>query len=119
MPRNILLTSMKSSTNRLPVRYFSVKNEYNSSYCDALLDTEAGIKVVLARHNIDDIYIIAQPDASDSNEDLTPVHLRHGRSLYSSDRSLFSTYHLLQYRLALFADELDPDLKNENDLLDF
>lgn len=108
---------MKNSTNRLPVRYFSVKNEYNSSYCDALLDTEAGIKVVLARHNIDDIYIIAQPDASDSNEDLTPVHLRHGRSLYSSDRSLFSTYHLLQYRLALFADELDPDLKNENDLL--
>ena len=117
MSRNILLTTLSSASNGLPLRFFSVKNEYDSDYCDAFLDTEAGIKVVLARHPIDDIYIIGNTDTSYSSEESGTVSIRYGKNLYSEDSEKFSTYQLLQYRLAQFADEVNRDQKEEDRLL--
>ncbi len=117
MSRNILLTTLSSAANGLPLRFFSVKNEYDSDYCDAFLDTEAGIKVILARHPIDDIYIIGNTDTSYSSEESSTVSIRYGKNLYSEDSGNFSTYQLLQYRLAQFADEVNRDQKEEDRLL--
>ena len=38
MARNILLTSLSAAEDNLPVRYFSIQNEFGSDYCDALFD---------------------------------------------------------------------------------
>ena len=60
MARKILLTSLSAAGNNLPVRFFSVRNEFGYNYCDALLDAEAGIKVALARYNIDEVVIVGE-----------------------------------------------------------
>ena len=117
MSRNILLTTLSSAPHGIPLRFFSVKNEYDSSYCDAFLDTEAGIKVILSRHPIDDVYIIGNTDTSYSSEESGTVSIRYGKNLYSEDSEQFSTYQLLQYRLAQFADEVNRDQKEEDRLL--
>ena len=58
MARNILLTSLFPTETDLPARYFSIRKEFGFDYCDALLDAEAGIKVVLSRYDIDEIIVI-------------------------------------------------------------
>ena len=117
MARNILLTSLSAAENDLPVRYFAVRKEFGFDYCDALLDAEAGIKAFLARNVLDEIIIIGGPDTYKEGDNLDIVSLRNEGSLYSKDRTSFSTYELLRYRLSLYADELSPDVKTENDLL--
>ena len=97
--------------------FFSVRNEFGYNYCDALLDAEAGIKVALARYNIDEVVIIGGADAYDEGDDLTPFSLNHGSGLYSADKSTISTFGLLQYRIAQFADELNLEKKTEEERL--
>ena len=58
MARNILLTSLSAAEHDLPLRYFGMEKEFGFDYCDALLDAEAGIKVVLSRYDIDEIIVI-------------------------------------------------------------
>ena len=118
MARNILLTSLNAMDSNLPVRYFSLQKEFGSDYCDALLDTEAGIKAALARFHIDEVIVIGEAGTCNHQENgLTSVPLTHGRSLYSADKASFSTYDLLLYRLAMYADELAPDHKEQDELL--
>ena len=63
MARKVLLTSLSAAEIRPPFRYYSVRNEFDYSYCDALLDAEASIKAALARYNIDEIIIIGGANA--------------------------------------------------------
>ena len=109
MPRNILLTSLSAADNNLPLRYFSIRNEFGFDYCDALLDAEASIKAMLARFKIDEIYVICGARAYDERDDLKPASLRDGNALYSADKASLSTYGLLKYRLAQYAEELALD----------
>lgn len=109
MARNILLTSLSASDDNLPFRYFSIKNEFGYDYCDALLDTEAGIKAVLARHAIDEVTVIGGAGAYNGEDSLEPASLTDGSRLDSKDKSSFSTYDLLRYRIAQYADELPFD----------
>ncbi len=115
MARNILLTSLSDAENDLPIRYFSIRKEFGFDYCDALLDTEAGIKAMLARYDIDEILVIGGEGTYDEGDDLQPVSLRHGSSMYSKDRTALSTYGLLQYRIAQYADEIPADQEAENE----
>lgn len=117
MGRKILLTSLSAAESNLPVRYFSVRNEFGYSYCDALLDTEASIKAALARYNIDEIIIIGGANAYDAGDDLKPFPLRQGNALYSADKATLSSYSLLRYRIVQFADELSLDRKAEEERL--
>ena len=114
MARNILMTSLSAMDSDLPVRYFSLKKEHGFDYCDALLDTEAGMKAMLARYDLDEIIVIGEAGTDDQESGLDAVPLRHGSALYSADPASFSTYDLLLYRIALFADELTQD-RNEDD----
>ena len=117
MARNILLTSLSAAEDNLPVRYFSIQKEFGFDYCDAVLDAEAGIKAVLARHAIDEVIVIGAAAAYDKEDDLTPAPLTAGSALYQTDRLPSSTYGLLRYRLALYADERPFDHKDEDGLL--
>ena len=114
MSRNILLTSLSAAESTPPLRYFSIRNEFGFDYCDAVLDAEAGIKAVLARYKIDEIIVAGEADTFDEKDSLTPCTLREGSTLYSADRTSFSTYRLLRYRLAQYADELSLDLQAED-----
>jgi len=116
MAWNILLTSLSAAENDLPLRYFSVQNEFGSDYCDVLLDAEAGIKAMLARYDIDEVIVIGEDGSFDEKDELNSVPLRNKDSLYSGDRASFSTYRLLLYRLAQYADELTLDQKQEEEL---
>ena len=117
MAWNILLTSLSAAENDPPLRYFSMQKEFGFDYCDALLDTEAGIKAVLARHRIDEIIVIGGTGSLDEKDELDSVSIRQGSSLYSEDRASYSTYRLLRYRIAQYADELNSDQKAEEELL--
>ena len=117
MARNILLTSLSAAENDLPLQYFSVQNETGFNYCDSLLDAEAGIKTLLARHEIDEIIVIGRDNTYDEKDELDPVPIRDGSRLYSEDLTAFSTYRLLKYRIARYADELPPDRRKEDELL--
>ena len=111
MARSILLTSLSAVENSPPVRYFSFKKEFGFDYCDALLDAEASIKAVLARHPIDEVIVIGGVRACGAEDDLKPVTLGHGSA---ADRISPSTYGLLQYRLAQYANETSPDREAED-----
>ena len=109
MARNILLTSLSTAESGLPVRYYSIRNEFGSDYCDAMLDAEAGIKAMLARYDIDEVVIIGGEGTFDGTDGFTPVSISRGSGLYSKDKNSLSTYELLKYRLAQYADELSLD----------
>ena len=111
MARNILLTSLCAAEDNMPVRFFSIQKEYGFDYCDALLDAEAGIKAVLARHAIDEVIVIGTDDTYDEEDDLKPASLTDTSTLYSADKLPSSTYGMLRYRLAGYADELPFDRK--------
>ena len=117
MAWNILLTSLSAAENDLPLRYYSLQKEFGFDYCAAFLDAEAGIKAVLARHHIDEVIIIGGTGSLDEKDGQDSVSIRQGSSLYLEDRTSFSTYRLLRYRIAQFADELDRDRKREEELL--
>ena len=117
MARNILLTSLSAAEHDLPLRYFGMEKEFGFDYCSALLDAEAGIKAVLARHSIDEVIVIGAADAYDERDERNAVRLGDESSLYSEDRMSFSAYRLLRYRLAQYADELNLDEEAEEKLL--
>ena len=117
MTRKILLTSLSAAESGLPVRYFSIRNESGSDYCDAILDAEAGIKAMLARFDIDEIIVIGAAGSNNEEDDLTPFPLRHGSALYTVDETSLSTYGLLQRRIAKYADEQASNQKEEDRLL--
>ena len=117
MARNILLTSLSAAEHDLPLRYFGMEKEFGFDYCSALMDAEAGIKAVLARHSIDEVIVIGAADAYDERDERNAVRLGDGSSLYSEDRMSFSSYRLLRYRLAQYADELNLDEEAEEKLL--
>ncbi len=117
MVRNILLTSLSPAEKDLCTRYFSFRKEFGFDYCDSLLDAEAGIKAVLSRYDIDEIIIIGAAGSYDENDDLKPVPLRHGRILYSENKTSLSAYGLLLKRIAEYADELPLNHEEEDTLL--
>lgn len=117
MARNILLTSLSPTENKLSSRYYAIKKEFGFDYCDSLLDAEAGIKAVLSRYDIDEIVVIGGAGSHDKEDELKPVALRHGRTLYSENKASLSAYALLQYRIARYADELPQDREEEDALL--
>ena len=86
MVRNILLTSLSAVENDLPLRYYSLQNEFGFEYCDALTDAEAGIKAILAGYDIDEIIVIGGDGAFDEKDELGAVSLLQGSSLYAEDR---------------------------------
>ena len=114
MARSILLTSLSAMERKLPARYFSLQKEYGFDYCEALLDTEAGIKAMLARYDIDEIVVIGEPGTCEKERSMTSVPLRYGSSLYSSDMTSLSTYDLLLYRIAQYTDELSTDPREKD-----
>ena len=81
------------------------------------MDTEAGIKTILARNALNEIIVIGGPDTYKEGDDLGLVSLKNEGSLYSKDRKSFTTYDLFRYRLSLYADELSLDEKTEEDFL--
>ena len=117
MAWNILLTSLSAAEHDPPVRYFSLQNEFGFDYCEALLDAEASIKAMLARHSIDEVIVVGAASSYHQGDDLKPAPLSQGSALYSADRASLSTYALLRLRLAQYADELTLDQKEEDALL--
>ncbi len=117
MARNILLTSLCVAENDPPLHYFSLQKEFDYDYCDALLDTEAGIKAVLSRYAIDEIIVIGGDGAYDKEDEQTSFPLLQGKRFYGEDKSALSAYSLLRYRLAQFADEVNLEQKEEGELL--
>lgn len=95
MARKILLTSLSAVENDLPVRFFSVRNEFGYNYCDAILDTEASIKAALARYDIDEIIVIGSANAYNEEEEEQPFSIKQGSELYSADKATLSSYGVL------------------------
>ena len=117
MARTILLTSLSASESEQPVRYFSVRNEYGYSYCDAILSVEASTKYVLSRYDIDEIFVIGRNTTFDEGDDGRPIILKEGSSFYSADIRTLSAYSLYRYRIAQFIDELTIEQQEYMELL--
>ena len=117
MARTILLTSLSAIENEQPVRYFSVRNEYGYSYCDAIMSVEASTKYVLSRYDIDEIYVIGRNSTFDEGDDGRPIILKEGSSFYSADIHTLSAYSLYRYRIAQFIDELTIEQQEYMELL--
>lgn len=117
MAQNILLTSLSAMDTDLTVRYFSVKNESGALYFDALLGAEAGIKAVLSQYELDEIIVIGGAGSYADEDDMGPVALIRGGKNNSPDKSSLSTYGLLQYRIAQYADGMTHDRNDEDDSL--
>ena len=118
MARTILLTSLSASENEQPVRYFSVRNKYGYSYCDAILSVEASTKYVLSRYDIDEIFVIGRNSTFDEGDDERPIVLKEGSSFYSANIQTLSAYSLYRYRIAQFIDELTIEQQEYMELLD-
>ena len=89
MAKNVLLTSLSAAEYDPQLRYYSIPNEFGAGYCDALLDTEAGIKAVLARSEIDEIVIIGGSGAYNGEDELKPALLTSGVWLILRTRRRF------------------------------
>lgn len=113
MAKNILLTSLSAAKENPAMRYFAFPNEFGFEYCDAILETEAGIKAVLSRYDIDEVLVIGGAGSYGKDDAIESVLLTDGRKLYNSDRTSLSTYGLLQYRLAQYADDPGSDNRIE------
>lgn len=113
MAQNILLTSLSSVETGLPTRYFSAKTGSVSAFFDALLDAEAGIKTVLSQYDLDEIIVIGASGSYAEGDELGPVDLKYGSKMDSSDKFL-STYGLLQYRIAQYAEGQTQDRNGED-----
>ena len=117
MARNILLTSLSSSENEYPVRYFSAKKEFGYEYCDAILSVEASTKYVLAHFDINEIIVIGRKSTFDENDDGRLIALQEGSSFYSADIHNLSAYSLYRYRIAQYIDELTIEQQEIMELL--
>ena len=117
MARTILLTSLSASENEKPVRYFSVRNRFGYSYCDAFMSAEASTKYVLSRYDIDEIFVIGRNTTFDEGDDGRPIILKEGSSFYSADIRTLSAYSLYRYRIAQFIDELTIEQQEYMELL--
>ena len=117
MARNILLTSLSSSENEYPVRYFSAKKEFGYEYCDAILSVEASTKYVLAHFDINEIIVIGRNSTFDENDDGRLIALQEGSSFYSADIHNLSAYSLYRYRIAQYIDELTIEQQEIMELL--
>ena len=114
MAKNVLLTSLSAAEYDPQLRYYSIPNEFGAGYCDALLDTEAGIKAVLARSEIDEIVIIGGSGAYNGEDELKPALLTSGGVADPANKAPLSTYGLLRCRLAKYAED-KPFERNEED----
>lgn len=117
MAQNILLTSLSAMEADLPLRYFSAQNENGAVYSDAILDAEAGIKAVLSQYELDEIIVIGGAGSYADEDDMGPFALIRGGKNNSSDISSLSTYGLLRYRIAQYAEGLTKDCNGETDSL--
>ena len=116
MAKNILLTSLSAAESDLPLRYFSVRDDLKTEYCEAILSAEASTKYLLAKYDIDEIVVSGKKSTFDEGDDLRPLYLRDGNSFYSSEIQFLSTYSLYRYRIAQYIDEVTIDQQEYSEL---
>ena len=117
MSRNILLTTLDILESDKILRYYSAKNEFGHSYCEALQSTEASTKYILSRFPMDEIIVIGEESSSDGGEDVNPVRLKDAADLYTADPGSLSAFDLYRSRLAQYIDEVSLEQQSCEALL--
>lgn len=117
MTRNILLISLDTLEKDKPLRYYSARNEYNNSYCEAVQSVEASTKYILAHYPIDEIICLGEEDISD-NEDIMNAHrLWDADALSSAASEALSAYDLYRSRLSQYIGEMSLEQQSYDTLL--
>ena len=84
MIRNILLTTLDAAANERSLRYYSVQNEYDRDYCEALQCMEASSKYILSRFAIDEILVIGEDASAAAGASTDPIMLKNSSDLYAA-----------------------------------
>ena len=106
MIRNILLTTLDAAANERSLRYYSVQNEYDRDYCEALQCMEASSKYILSRFAIDEILVIGEDASAAAGASTDPIMLKNSGDLYAADPDQLSPFDLYRCRLAQYIDEI-------------
>ena len=77
MIRNILLTTLDAAANERSLHYYSVQNEYDRDYCEALQCMEASSKYILSRFAIDEILVIGEDASAAAGASTDPIMLKN------------------------------------------
>ena len=118
MKRRILVTTLFSGDRGKDKRYFYAAGEYGKAlYCDAFMSAEAACKYALATGRLDEIVIFGRETMVSPEDETAPAAVADGSSYYTADLEGLSYYGLLRYRLAAFANDLHPELLDDNELL--
>ncbi len=118
MIHNVLITSLKGRKKNEEISYYYYNDGTKKVYCNALTSAEAGCKYVLADYKIDTILTFGSESTYDPGDDLHPMLLKEGKSLYLSDIREMSSYGLFRYRLTEYLDEINAEAQDCRELLD-
>ena len=105
MTRNILLTSLDVLGSDRDLQYYSVQNEFDCSYCEAVQSMEASTKYILSRFPIHEILVLGEEVPRDSEDVRKALRVKEARALYSENPASLSAFDLYRSRLAQYIDE--------------
>ena len=117
MTQNILLTTLGRLGNDRPLRYYSVKNKFGFSYCEAVQSMEASSKYILATYPLDMILVIGEEMPSESGNELKPSRLKDADTLYSAEPGSLSAFDHYRSRIAQYIDEMSLEQQASDKLL--
>ena len=115
--KNIFLTTLGVSKDRLDIDYFVCDNAAGTlSYTTGISVAEAGIKYMLSQHRIDEIIVLGSPrGAEESESGKVSIESADIRNISSLDA--MSEYGFLRYRIAEFLHRTDFEILDISELL--
>ncbi len=108
--KNIFLTTLEETKNRLDVNYYVCDSSDGSyAYTTSISVAEAGIKYMLSQHHLDEIIVIGTPDLI--KEDMTEkTELDKIPFAETSSLEEMSEFGFLTYRISEYMKQLDFEM---------
>lgn len=108
--KNIFLTSLDETKNRLDVEYFVCDNANgNVSYTTGISVAEAGIKYMLSQVELDEIIVIGSPELANSDA-LEKKNIEELSSYFNQNLESMKELEFLNYRIYEFMKQIDFEL---------
>ena len=117
--KNILLTTIGYTKNRIDVEYFHFKDPNGvRTYCTGISVAEAGTKYILGNYPIDEIVVLGAPGAARPTDDTASSPLAERVLPQATELTDFSEYNFYCYRILQFLEGLDIEANDLYESLD-
>ena len=108
--KNVFLTTLSETKNKLDVNYYMCESPTGASICTTGISiAEAGIKYMLSQYDIDEIVMIGTSNVVPAMEErvisLSDLAASGNGSIDTSDEFMFVTYRIME-----FIDQLDFEI---------